>query len=111
MRPVLPFSLDELEAICDEASPGPWSWVTYPTPRGIDALEVLRHQVDFTESRIDTMHGVLTGQPGHPDALTVANVGCGVTSPQNAKFIACAKEIIPMLIQHIRELESERTRD
>lgn len=101
-------NLDELEALENAATPGPW--VSYRmvhadrgntmTPNELGEYVANSVTKSFTESGSWDFLAVIAEKQGGP--ADVAHVGNGPTSPDNAKLIELSRNALPALISELR---------
>jgi hypothetical protein len=96
--------LDALQALCDAATPGEaMHLATMPTD---DLAEQVAYFAECARHGSGKMHGVAipvcAAVDINDEALFVAFTGNGPTSEANAKFIAAAREAMPLLVAEVR---------
>jgi len=99
--------LDELERLAATATPGPWH-------RGItpDDPDEAKRWIDdaWRAGRPGPAHMVIVAKDGVPledECWIAALTGNGPTGPQNAAFIAAAREAVPRLCEEVRQLREQ----
>lgn len=96
--------LDELEALANAATPGPWLWGRHTFKTKDEAKEWISETFEQREGLELWMSFV--PDPERPgESLFTAITGNGPHSEANAAFVAQLGDAVPKLIARVRELE------
>jgi len=111
--------LDEIKKRCEEASPGPWVWVADIEGRLADVMEVAKEepwlasgvqplgQPWVLQNSLESPTGKAVFRKSTPMVLDYADCGSHacLSSVQDRRFIAHARQDIPDLLEEIERLK------